>query len=135
MGLEEAKGLPEYSQSVGAENIEFTGLVKAEEYYQKASIICHTSLSESFGLVLVEAMNCGCVPIAFDSFPACHDLIPNDCGYLIKAFDKKQYANVLSNLMKNFDDLQSKAPKCKEFSSRFNEVNSINMWVKIIEEK
>lgn len=135
MGLEEAKGLPKYAQSVGAENIRFTGLVKAADYYLKASIICHTSLSESFGLVLVEAMNCGCVPIAFDSFPACQDLIPSDCGYLIKAFDKKQYANVLSNLMKNFDELHSKAPQCKEFSSRFNEVNSINMWVKIIEEK
>lgn len=133
MGLEEAKGLPEYAQSVGAENIEFTGLVKAEEYYQKASIICHTSLSESFGLVLVEAMNCGCVPIAFDSFPACHDLIPNDCGYLISAFDKKQYAEVLSNLMNSQGELQSRVPKCKEYSRKFNEEDSLNKWIKIIE--
>lgn len=133
MGLEEAKGLPEYAQSVGAENIEFTGLVKAEEYYQKASIICHTSLSESFGLVLVEAMNYGCVPIAFDSFPACHDLIPSDCGYLISAFDKKQYAEVLSNLMNSQGELQSRVPKCKEYSRKFNEEDSLNKWIKIIE--
>lgn len=133
MGLEEAKGLPEYAQSVGAENIKFTGLVKAADYYQKASIICHTSLSESFGLVLVEAMNYGCVPIAFDSFPACKDLIPSDCGYLISAFDKKQYAEVLSNLMNSQGELQSRVPKCKEYSRKFNEEDSLNKWIKIIE--
>lgn len=134
MGLEEAKGLPEYAKSVGAENIEFTGLVKTEDYYQKASIICHTSLSESFGLVLVEAMNCGCVPIAFDSFPACQDLIPSDCGYLIKAFDKKQYADVLSILMNSQSELLSRALKCKEYSRKFNEEDSLNKWTKIIED-
>ena len=133
MGLEEAKGLHEYARSVGAENIEFTGLVKTEDFYQKASIICHTSISESFGLVIVEAMNCGCVPIAFDSFPASQDLIPSDCGYLIRAFDKKQYAEVLSNLMNSQGELQSRVPKCKEYSRKFNEEDSLNKWIKIIE--
>lgn len=134
MGLDEVKGMPEYAKSVGAENIDFTGLVKTEDYYKRASIICHTSLSESFGLVLVEAMNWGCVPMAFDSFPACQDLIPSDCGYRIKAFDKDEYAKVLSDLMNNQKELEMRAPKCKEYSSQFNEDNSIKEWIRIIEE-
>lgn len=65
----------DYANSIVAYNIVFTGLVQTEGYYKKASIFCHTSLSESFGLVLAEAVNWGCVPITFDDFPACQDII------------------------------------------------------------
>ena len=135
MGLDEVKGMPEYAQSLGAENIDFTGLVKTEDYYKRASIICHTSLSESFGLVLVEAMNWGCVPMAFDSFPACQDLIPSDCGYRIKAFDKEEYAKSLSDLMDNHVERETRALRCKKISSTYNEDNSIKEWIKLIEQK
>lgn len=133
MGLDEVKGMPEYAKSIGAINIDFTGLVKTKDYYKRASIICHTSLSEGFGLVLVESMNWGCVPVAFDSFPACQDIIPSDCGYRIKPFDKQEYSNILSLLMENEVEIQSRAFKCKEYSSKFNENRSIAEWMKLIE--
>lgn len=50
------------------ENVEFPGFVNMEDYYAKASILCNTSVAEGWGLVLVEAMQYGCVPMAFDSY-------------------------------------------------------------------
>lgn len=134
MGLEESIGMHDYAKLVGAENIIFTGPVKPTDYYMKASIICHTSISESFGLVLVEAMNWGCIPIAFDSFPACQDIIPNDCGYRVKAFDKDKYAKILSDLMEGETERRIRAVRSKEYSNRFNEKSSIKEWINIIEQ-
>lgn len=132
LGYEEAQGMKDYASSIGASNIVFTGLVQTENYYKKASIFCHTSISESFGLVLAEAMNWGCVPIAFDSFPACQDIISDDCGYRIKAFDKEAYAKCLSDLMDNNEERTLRAKNSKAYSQRFNADNSINEWLKII---
>lgn len=51
-------------------------------------------------MVLVEAMQFGCVPIAFDSFEAIHDvIIPEKTGELVKPFKIKDYINKLSNLI------------------------------------
>ena len=125
--------MKQYAKNIEARNIEFVGNVNTRPYYRRASILCHTSLSESFGLVLVEAMNWGCVPVVFDSFPACRDLIPSDCGYRIKAFDIEEYANKLSSLIDNEMERYTRSTRCKEFSSQYNEENSINEWIRIIE--
>jgi len=47
-------------------NLQFTGFVSDEEllkWYQKAMVYCQLSKYESFGLSLVEAMSCGCIPV------------------------------------------------------------------------
>ena len=36
------------------------------DYYQKAKVYCQLSYRESFGMALVEAMACGCIPVATD---------------------------------------------------------------------
>lgn len=135
MGVEEKNGLREYATSIGANNIVFTGPVNTEDYYRPASIICHTSLSESFGLVLAEAMNWGCVPMAFDSFPACRDIIADGCGIRIPAFDVDAYAKSLSELMDSEERRNVIAKKAKAYVEKYGEENTISKWLRLIEEK
>lgn len=92
----------ELADSLGLENCRFHGCCNPEPFYREASVICLTSSFEGFGMVLLEGMQYGCIPIAFDSYPAVHDLIEHrKNGLLIPAFDEKAYARALAALMRN----------------------------------
>lgn len=79
-----AKGLEQSAHSMGlAESVRFTGPIPHESlpgHYQRASIAVFPFVEatdgdqEGFGLVMVEAMGCGCAVIASD-LPAVRDVI------------------------------------------------------------
>ena len=78
----------------------FYGRRKPEPFYAKAKIFCMTSLFEGFGLVLVEAMAYGVVPLAFDSYANVGDIITDgQDGFLVKPFDVDVYAAKVARLM------------------------------------
>ena len=55
-----------YLKKTSAPNVEFTGYVSNEvlhRWYQKAKVYCQLSYEEGFGVALIEAMACGCVPV------------------------------------------------------------------------
>lgn len=84
----------------GVDNVEFTGFCNPQQWYQRAKIFCLTSSSEGWGLVLLEAMSEGCVPIAFDSFLSLPEIVlDNVNGVVIPSFDTDAYASDLSLLM------------------------------------
>lgn len=84
------------------QNVEFKGYQNPTEYYERASIICMTSLYEGFPMVLLEGMQHGCVPVVFDSFPAVNDIIKNDYnGVVVPNHNKKSYAESLSLLIED----------------------------------
>ncbi len=88
-----AKGIP---------NIRFTGYQDPLPYQLESSIFCMTSIYEGWGMVLTEAMQCGAVPIAFNSFASVTDIIENGRnGILIEPFSIKQYEKELRRLMDN----------------------------------
>ena len=75
--------------------------------YLDSSIYLMTSYTESFGLVLLEAMSLGVVPIAFDSASGAKEIIKDKYnGYLIKNRDKKEMANTIKYLLNNKDKLK-----------------------------
>lgn len=90
------------TQKLGLERISFEGFQDPVDYYKRAAIFCMTSAWETFGLVLVEAMNFACVPVAFNSYAAVEDII-NDGknGFLIPPMNCKKYVERLSLLMSN----------------------------------
>lgn len=63
------------AHSMCLKRITFHGFTNPTEYYKRAPILCMTSNYEGFPMVLVEAMQYGCVPFAFDSFPSLYDII------------------------------------------------------------
>ena len=88
------------------DGIKFLGFQNPIPYYETASILCLTSTCEGFGMVLLEAMQYGCIPVAYNSYAAISDIISDGVnGYAVTAFDQKEYVKKLSNLM-NDDDLR-----------------------------
>lgn len=69
------------------------------EYFARAKIFAFPSRREGWGLVLVEAMANGCVPVAFDSYGAIHDIVKDgECGVLVPAFDVGRFGDAIVRL-------------------------------------
>lgn len=111
------------------DRVQIKGFVNPVEYYEKSKILCMTSLYESFGLVLLEAMNYQCVPIAFKSYPNVIDIIShNHDGILIPPFDIDCYAKELSYLMHNEEKLLKLQINTKDKINKFSIQNFIYKW-------
>lgn len=96
----DAASLKALAQELQLSNVSFEGFRNPEPYYRRSSILCLASTFEGFGLVLPEAMQHGCVPMAFNSYAAVRDLvIPDRTGILVPPFDEEEYARRLILLM------------------------------------
>ena len=80
----------------------FQGKEYINNMLQESSIYCMTSHTESFGIVLLEAMSFGLPCISFTSAEGANDLIiNNENGYLINERDKDKYIEKVINLIDN----------------------------------
>ncbi len=104
------------------------------QYYKDACIFCFTAgAAEGWGMVLVEAQSMGCVPIAFDSYSALHDIITDGrTGYIIPECNMDEYINKLSVLMTNDDLRVQMATQCVDSVSRFNPQTIANEWLSLM---
>ena len=129
-GGNELEKMKEYASSLSLKNIYFEGFQDPIPYYKKASIFCMTSASEGFGIVLIEAMNMGLVPIAFDSFSAVRDIIDDGRnGILVPPFDIKLYSEKISYLIKNMEERLFVSKKAYEKSKEFQLDEIGNRWM------
>lgn len=113
--------------------IEFIGFAEPTDYYQRAKIFWMTSKYEGWGMTLIEAMQHGCVPVAFKTFSSIIDIIDDgQNGYLV-APDDKQGLKERSIQLANDSTLRSvlaetAIKKVEEFAlSRI-----INKWSKLL---
>ena len=84
--------LKQLSLKLKLKRVQFCGFQDPMPFYQKASILWMTSNFEGWGLVLTEAMQFGCVPIAFNSFGSISDIIDNNqSGCLVPPFNIRQF--------------------------------------------
>jgi len=135
--LDEAKNL---AKSINLSNVNFVGRQDPTNFYKRATFLCMTSTTESFGLVLIEAMHFGVIPFAFNSFPAATDIIENQSnGILIKSFDINEYANELLHLINDENGQRQFALKCIEKSKHYDINTIIKHWIllfnKLLNEK
>lgn len=119
------------SCNMGLKRVEFCGYSKdVAPYYKSSEIFCLTSTIEAWGLVLVEAQNYGCVPIAFDCSAGVGEILSPDGvnGILVKPFDEDEYAARLSELMSD-DALRERIRKnAAENLSRFSIDITVAQW-------
>ena len=114
--------------------IEFVGRQDPCPYYEKASIFCMTSIFEGFPMCLTEAMQFGCVPIAFDSFSAVYDIIkPGETGELVKSFDKKEYVGKLIHLIDDETYRKKLSKNAFQYVKRYDIANILPKWIELIE--
>ena len=88
-----------------------------------------TSTFEGFGMVLIEGMQHGCVPMAFESFTAVRDIIdPDRTGILVPPFDLEQYAARLLDLMRNSGKREAMSAACFRSSRKFSKSRITGLW-------
>ena len=116
-------------------NVHFTGFCNPYNYYKEGSILCMTSSTEGWGMVLVEAQMFGCIPIAYNSYSSLTEIITDDVnGYTIPAFNKKKFAERLEWLMDNEDERNKMIEECQKSVKRFD-VNIIaQQWMNLFKE-
>ncbi len=118
----------------GLKNVVFTGRQAPYPYYRDAALFMMTSAVEGWGLTLTESMQTGVVPIAFDSYPALHDIITDRYdGCIIPDDDLEAYANCMEELMCNPEERERIARNGLVSCRRF-EINIIvEQWATLIE--
>lgn len=125
--------LKESAKRLELSRITFHGFRNPAPYYSRASVFCMTSTFEGFGLVLVEAMQHGCVPVAFDSYPAVRDIISRgENGILIPPFQEETYADALISLMNNPDELKKFSLQSLHVSRKFSPARLAPRWAAIL---
>lgn len=116
-------------------NVRFTGFCDPLPYQQSSAILCMTSSYEGFPMALTEAMQCGCVPMAFDSFGALHDVIENGRnGVIVKAFDIKAYTRELCRLMDDTEYREKLAANAQQDVKKFSVKKVVDRWEELFDE-
>ena len=120
---------------LGLERVAFEGFQKPEPFYRDAAIFCMTSAYEGFGMVLVEAAAFGCVPVAFDSFAAVHDIIADgENGRIVPAFDLDKYAETLAELMSDNALRERLAQNALHIAEKFSPEKIGEKWFALFDE-
>lgn len=106
-----------------------------EEQLMNSSIYVMTSFTESFGIVLIEAMNFGLPLVAFDSAEGANELIVSDHnGYLIP---NRNQQSMVEHLIKLIDDQDLRAllgKNGKEICKKYTADYVIKQWQALIKE-
>ncbi|MDR1406323.1 MAG: glycosyltransferase [Prevotellaceae bacterium] len=123
----------QWAQKRKLQNVVFEGKQNPVSYYRQASVFMMTSAHEGFPVTLLEALQMGVVPVAFDSFSAVHDIIQDGHnGLLVPNNDIKTYAAQLIRLMENEPLRHTMAQNAVESSGRFELSGVIKAWVTLL---
>jgi glycosyltransferase involved in cell wall biosynthesis len=115
-------------------NVRFEGFVNPIPYYKEASIIGMTSDYEGFGMVLIEAMQFGVVPISLFNWNSLQDIIVNNnTGILIDNNNIDEYSFKLSQLIRDEEERRRLSKKSVEHVQKFDiEVIGLK-WLNLLE--
>lgn len=115
-------------------NVFFEGLQDPLPYYRKSSFFLMTSAFEGWGLTITEAMQNGCIPVAFDTFTALRDIITDRSdGYIIPDAHIEAYIEALNTTASNPDLLNQMQETCRQSSLRFSAENVAERWNNLFE--
>ncbi len=101
----------------------------------KSSLYVMTSYTESFGIVLIEAMSHGIPCVAFNSAEGANELINSGFnGYLIRNRNHDMMIKKIEDLMIDEDIRKEIGKNSRKFSKRFIGENVIKDWISLLDE-
>ena len=120
----------------GVENVKLHGY-KGKDYinklYANSSLYIMTSKTESFGLVLIEAMSYKIPCIAFSDAEGANEIIENGYnGYLIKNRDQLEMKKKIIELLNNRDELKRLGTNAKITAQKYSKDVIIKEWNKVL---
>lgn len=114
---------------IGVKRFHYLGRQNPKPYLEKAKILVLTSDYEGVPLVILEAMQFGVIPIAFDSFSPYNRLIQNgEAGLSVTPYNLDEFAQKLSGLMKDEKRIIKMSENALSLSQRFNMEHIIERW-------
>lgn len=121
------------------DNVTVHGFLKRKEIdklLHESSIYMMTSYTESFGIVLIEAMSHGIPCVAFKSAEGANDLITNGKnGYLIDNRDFEKMADKVIELIDSLDERVELGKNCREFSLNYTEEKIKDAWLQLLKRR
>ena len=115
------------------------GYLKKEEINKllaKDSIYLMTSYTESFGIVLIEAMSYGIPCLAFTSAEGANDLIINDTnGYLIENRDFDDMVTKMEELVNNKNKRVELGKNARSFCLKYSSDSVKQEWLSLLKRK
>lgn len=127
-----AKGeMEEYIRSHELKNIHFKDFCSdLDTIYCTADLLCMTSETEGFGMVLIEAMYYGVPCVSFDC-PVSPKEIIADAGISIPCFDEREYAKQVVALLKNPTAMEDLKEKCIKRAQCFFIEEIAEKWIEL----
>ena len=96
--------------------------------YRACPILVYTAVYEDFGLPPIEAMICGCVPVAWDENAGPSETILNgETGLLASPYDIDDFAGKITYLLENPDERALIAKKCILSAAKYDWSVHINI--------
>ncbi len=131
--------LKQYARELGiAEHVCFTGVLEHNALLRemaKSACFALTSVSESFGLVLVEAMSCGTPPVSFDIRVGPATIIEDGVsGFLIPNRDEALFAEKLKRLMADTALQEQMGSNATVRAERFYRDHVLRQWLDLLSE-
>lgn len=132
---EHSAWLKAYVRKKGVTNLSFEGSRESvADYYSRAKILCMTSAYEGWPMVLAEGMAYGCVPVAYDSFEAVHEIIDSGkTGYLIPPFSRKEMVAAMGTIADNDESRLRMAEAARNSVQRFSVKKIAGIWEEIFQ--
>lgn len=123
-------------------NIFFEGYKDPRPYYERASILLLVSEFEGFGLVIVEGMCFGVVPVVLGSYPAVYDIIDDKINGIIVpykkdiGFDAQKMADEIERIISLYNEKSIKklGLSAYEKSKKFSMDLIYDEWERVFEE-
>ncbi len=107
-----------------------------DKLYDKSCLYIMTSHSESFGLVMLEAMSHGLPVVAFSSAEGARDLIQDGYnGYLINNRNEFEMADKIIELLNNPDKLKKMGTNAYTSAKKYTKEAVIKTWEQLLDEK
>ena len=134
---EQKEFLKEKIKDSGLENsIELCGYKNSYEINEillNSSIYLMTSHTESFGIVLIEAMRCGVPCIIFDSARGACEIVKNNYnGFIIKKRNMKKYVDSIIRLSNNRKLLKEMSSNARKTAGIYTLENIEKQWLNIL---
>lgn len=117
------------AKELNVKNVQFMGYQDPKKYLLEDSFLLMASNQEGFGMVLIEAQQCGCVPIAVDSYATVHDIIKDKInGFLVENNNIKKYAETLHKAICDNEQRKKIAIKAMEDSKKYSVSEVCDQW-------
>ncbi len=117
----ELKSAPQLWQAIEATpNIEIVGYMKnLEDFYRSCDLFCLPSVDDGFGMVVFEAIACGCPVLVTENVGASDMVVSGKTGYIVEARNANALADKIQLLFNNRDKLNEMAYHCIEYYENY----------------